>query len=212
MTFVVGLTGGIGSGKSTVADLFAAHGAGVVDTDIIAHALTVAGGEAIPALCAEFGADVIGTDGSLDRTAMRRLAFSDQSAKSRLESILHPLIRERSELLCGERADAPYVLLVVPLLVESAAYRARMNRILVVDCDESLQVRRVMARSGLVEHDVRAIIAAQASRAQRLAIADDVIVNETDQPALEAQVQHLHARYVDLASAGLNPHQVNANS
>ena len=211
MSFVVGLTGGIGSGKSTVADLFAAHGAGVVDTDVIAHALTAVDGEAIAALRTEFGDDVIGADGSLDRAAMRRLAFSDASAKTRLEAILHPLIRRRSETLCQAEGSAPYVLLVVPLLFESAAFRSRVDRILVVDCDEGLQIERVVARNGLSADEVRVIVAAQAPRAQRLAIADDVIVNADERTALAAQVERLHARYVALASALANPGQLNAN-
>ena len=212
MNLVVGLTGGIGSGKSTVADLFAARGAGVVDTDLIAHALTAADGAAMPAIRAEFGAALIAADGSLDRAAMRRLAFSDAAAKTRLEAILHPLIRAHSETQCQAASDAPYVLLIVPLLVESAAFRARAHRILVVDCDEALQIARVMARNGLPEDEVSAIMASQASRAQRLAIADDVIVNATDRQALARQVERLHACYVALARGQMNGRQLNANS
>ncbi len=198
-TFVVGLTGGIGSGKSAAADCFAAHGIGVVDTDAIAHELTAAAGAAMPALRAEFCEDVAAADGALERSRMRRLAFADPAVRRRLEGILHPMIRE----LAGERcrqAISPYVILAVPLLVESRTYRERCDRVLVVDCPESLQVSRVMARNGLAETDVRAILATQATRAQRLAAADDVLANDSDRAALKAQIADLHQRYLHLAA------------
>ena len=197
--FVVGLTGGIGSGKSAAADAFAALGVSVVDTDAIAHELTVAGGAAMPALVAAFGAEVAAADGALDRGRMRRLAFADPAARGRLEGILHPLIRALSAEHC-RLAGSPYVILAVPLLVESGAYRERCDRIVAVDCPESLQISRVMARNGLGEAEVRAIMATQASRAERLAVADDVIANDGDLANLEMQVGELHRKYLQLSS------------
>ncbi len=198
-TFVVGLTGGIGSGKSAAADCFAAHGIGVVDTDAIAHELTAADGAAMPALRAEFGWEVAAADGALDRSRMRRLAFADPAVRWRLEGILHPMIRE----LAGERcrqAVSPYVILAVPLLVESGTYRQRCDRVVVVDCPESLQISRVMARNGLGETEVRAILATQASRDQRLAAADDVLANDGDLAALKLQIAGLHQRYLRMTA------------
>jgi len=201
MSFVVGLTGGIGSGKTTVANLFAELGAAVVDTDVIAHDLTAARGAAMPEIIQAFGEKVLQEDGSLDRVAMRRLCFSDLSARKRLEAILHPMIRSESVARC-QRADyAPYVLLVVPLLIESGVYRERVNRILVVDCDEQLQVSRVMERSGLGVEEVRDIMATQASRAERLAAANDVVTNTGALDELQAQILTLHRCYVEMARA-----------
>ena len=197
--FVVGLTGGIGSGKSAAANCFAALGVGVVDTDAIAHELTAAGGAAMPALVAAFGADVAMADGALDRSRMRRLVFADPTARGRLEAILHPLIRTLSAERC-RLAGSPYVILAVPLLVESGSYRERCDRIVAVDCPESLQISRVMARNGLSEAEVRAIMATQASRAERLAVADDVIANDGDLANLEMQVGELHQKYLRLSS------------
>jgi dephospho-CoA kinase len=199
MSFIVGLTGGIGSGKSTVADLFAAEGIAVVDTDRIAHALTGAGGAALPALVAAFGAGILDAAGALDRAAMRRLAFADPDARTRLEGILHPLIRAESARQCAGAAS-PYVVLAVPLLVESGDYRARCDRVLVVDCPEALQIERVMARSRLTAEEVRAIMATQATRAQRLAAADDVLDNGGERAGLPAGVAGLHRRYLALAA------------
>lgn len=198
MSFIVGLTGGIGSGKSTVADCFASLGVAVVDTDVIAHELTGANGAAMQDIRAAFGESVLLSDGGLDRAAMRRLVFSDASAKSRLEAIIHPLIRRESEVRCWSAAGAPYVVLVVPLLIESDAYRERVDRILVVDCDEELQIARVAARSGLSDQEVRAIIATQASREQRLLAADDVLFNTAGRESLNDQVIALHQRYLKL--------------
>jgi len=197
--FVVGLTGGIGSGKSAAAACFAAQGIAVVDTDAIAHELTAAGGAAMPALLAEFGPEVAAPDGALDRARMRRLVFAEPAARGRLEAILHPLIRELSAARCRD-AVSPYVILAVPLLVETGAYRDRCHRIVVVDCPESLQISRVMARNGLSEAEIRAIMAAQASRDQRLAVADDVLNNDGDLHHLESQVADLHRKYLRLSS------------
>jgi dephospho-CoA kinase len=198
LPFLVGLTGGIGSGKSAAADHFAELGATLVDTDVIAHALTAPGGLAIDAIRAEFGDAVIATSGALDRKAMRDLAFTDPGARTRLEAILHPAIRAEGDRQC-RMATAPYVVLVVPLLVESPRYRERCNRICVVDCPPELQIARVKARNGLEEAQIRAIIAAQASREARLAVADDVIDNGDDLAALLEQVDRLHLRYLELA-------------
>jgi dephospho-CoA kinase len=195
MNFVVGLTGGIGSGKSTVAELFKALGASIVDTDVIAHELTAAHGAAMPAIEAAFGTTVLRADGALDRDAMRQRVFADPSARKRLEGILHPLIRAQSELRCHAQLAPAYVLLVVPLLVESGIYRERVRRILVVDCDEAVQVARVVARSGLSAEQVRAIMATQATRSQRLAAADDVVDNGAGPEALQARVLALHQKY-----------------
>ncbi|HOL65614.1 MAG TPA: dephospho-CoA kinase [Accumulibacter sp.] len=200
MTYIVGLTGGIGSGKSTVADLLAVKGAALVDTDVIAHQLTAAHGSAMEAIADAFGAEVVTVDGALDRAAMRRLAFSDPAAKTRLEGILHPLIRQRSDEACRQATAAPYIVLVVPLLVESANYRRRIDRLLVVDCDEATQIARVMQRSGLSAGQVRAIIAAQATRAERLAVADDVLRNDGDLAELAPQIDRLHHQYLRLAT------------
>ncbi len=199
MSFVVGVTGGIGCGKSTVTDLLAARGAAVVDTDAIAHQLTGANGVAMPAIATAFGSSVLRADGGLDRAAMRRLVFSDASARARLEAILHPMIRRESEKRCDAAVNARYVLLVVPLLIESGAYRDRMARVLVIDCDEGVQVSRVMARSGLSVAEVRAIMATQASRAERLAAADDVLLNDGDLDSLRDQTDALHERYLVMA-------------
>lgn len=197
--FVVGLTGGIGSGKSAAADLFAARGALMVDTDQIAHQLTAPGGAAMEAIRAAFGNGVVAADGALNRPAMRALAFEDPGTRKRLEAILHPMIRAESERLCLA-ATTSYVMLVVPLLIESGTYRQRVRRLCVVDCPEEVQVARVMQRSGLEERQVRAIMAAQASRAERLAAADDVIDNGGSYEQLAAQVERLHAAYLQLAA------------
>lgn len=197
--FVVGLTGGIGSGKSTVADLFVEQGAALVDTDAIAHELTGPGGAAMPLLVEVFGARVAGSDGAMDRAAMRRLVFADPAAKGQLEAVLHPLIRRLAAERC-QTATAPYVILAVPLLVESGTYRQRCDRIVVVDCPESLQIERVMARNGMRRDEVQAIMAAQASRAQRLAVADDVVVNDAGRTKIYDRVAELHLKYLLLSA------------
>lgn len=200
MTFVVGLTGGIGSGKSAAAEHFARLGVAVVDTDAIAHELTRAGGAAIGAIRAQFGDAVIAPDGAMDRAKMRALVFADPQAKRRLEALLHPMIRAEAERRIAA-ARTPYVVLVVPLLVESGDYRARVQRVLVVDCPEALQIERVVARSGLTPAEVEAILRSQASRQARLAAADDVIDNSGDLAALHKQVEKLHELYLALARA-----------
>lgn len=197
--FTVGLTGGIGSGKSTVADQFAALGASVVDTDQIAHALTAPHGAAMPALLEEFGAEFATPEGALDRAKMRQLVFSDAGARTRLETILHPKIRDATAAAAAI-ATGPYVILVVPLLVESGSWAERVDRVLVVDCPETVQIRRVMSRNNLPEAQVRAIMAAQASRGQRLAAADDVILNDDGIELLAPQISQMHAFYLENAA------------
>ncbi|HYC43051.1 MAG TPA: dephospho-CoA kinase [Noviherbaspirillum sp.] len=199
-TFSVGLTGGIGSGKTTVADMLAARGAAVIDTDQIAHALTAPGGLAIPEIRAQFGDAFLTPEGAMDRAKMRTYVFAVPAAKTRLESILHPLIRIETER-AAEAADGLYVVFAVPLLVESGSWKQRVTRVLVVDCAEETQVRRVMSRSGLPEAQIRAIMAAQASRSERLAAADDVIDNDADVMALVPQVDRIHALYTSLSAA-----------
>ena len=198
-SFFVGLTGGIGSGKSLVADMFAARGAAIIDTDLIAHQLTTPGGMAMPAIRAAFGDDFVTPDGAMDRARMRALVFSDVAAKERLEAILHPLIRSATEQ-AARAARGTYRIFVVPLLVESGSWSQRVSRVLVVDCPEQVQVERVMLRNRMPEQQVRAIMAAQASRQARLAAADDVIVNDGDMAALAPQVERLHTLYAELAA------------
>lgn len=199
---LIGLTGGIGSGKSTVADLFAARGVQIVDTDAVAHALTGAGGAAMPAIREAFGDGVITADGALDRAAMRTLVFENAEERRRLEAILHPMIRHTCELMIGE-ATSPYAMLVVPLMIESGSHwRERVARLLVVDCPDETRIERVMRRSHLERSQVEAIMATQATREQRLAAADDVVDNSGGQEALEPQVVPLHERYLALAAGG----------
>lgn len=191
----VGLTGGIGSGKSVVAAQFAALGASIIDTDQIARGMTVPGGPAMPAIVAEFGPEFADARGAMDRERMRALVFSDLGAKARLEGILHPLIRATA-LAAAESATGAYVIYDVPLLVESGSWRDRVDRVLVVDCPEDVQVARVTARSGLDASQVRAIMATQATRAARLAAADDIINNEGELAALAPQIARLHNLYL----------------
>ena len=190
----IGLTGGIGSGKSTVASLWVALGARLIDTDAIARELTATGGAALPALAAEFGTDILAPDGALDRGRMRELAFADPTARRRLESILHPMIGAVAQQRAFG-AHEPFVVFDVPLLTESSHWRRRCDRIVVVDCSESTQVQRVMQRSQWSEHQVRQAIAQQSSREHRRAIADAVILNEgctfTDLAADVSTLWHL---------------------
>lgn len=195
MTFVVGLTGGIGSGKTTVAQRFGALGAEVIDTDAIAHAITQAHGEAMPAIRDAFGPRYVTSEGALDRAAMRSLAFADAQARARLEAILHPAIRRAADARV-EASRAAYALVVVPLLFETRGYRERAARVLVIDCPPELQVARVMARSKLSTDEVLAIMAAQWPRWRRLQMADDVIWNAGEASALEPQCERLHAEYL----------------
>jgi dephospho-CoA kinase len=192
--FVVGLTGGIGSGKSLVANMFAERGASIVDTDLIAHSLTGPNGAAMPDILAEFGPQMADSRGAMDRVRMRELVFREPAAKRRLEAILHPMIRDAT-LAAAADAGGDYVMLAIPLLVESGNWKQRVDRVLVIDCPEEIQVARVMARSGLAEEQVRAIMATQATRAARLAAADDVIDNGGRIEGLTPQVDRLHEFY-----------------
>ena len=190
----IGLTGGIGSGKSTVAALLVAHGATLVDTDAIAHAITAPGGPALPALRQRFGDDVAGADGALDRAKMRSLVFADPDAKRALETILHPMIgaEAQRQATAAETIGAGVVVFDVPLLTESSHWRARCQRILVVDCSAEVQVQRVIARSGWSTDQVRRVIDQQASRERRRAVADAVVFNDTlSREALAAEVATL---------------------
>lgn len=195
----VGLTGGIGCGKTTVALMFQERGALIIDTDAISHQLTEAGGDAVVRIREVFGDDFVAADGAMDRGRMRALVFSDEVAKQKLENLLHPLILAvvYKDL---QRTDAyPYVLIVVPLLLENPLFQLLMQRILVVDCTEQQQVERVMRRSDLSEIEVRAIMQRQATRQQRLSRADDVIHNDGDRIDLAQQVAAMHQHYFSLA-------------
>lgn len=204
MPLVIALTGGIGSGKSTVAAMLGELGADIIDTDAIAHRLTAPGQPGARAIGEQFGADYLRADGALDRDRMRQLVFSDPAAKHKLEAILHPMIRAEVNAAVHV-AHAPYVVIVVPLLIETGAYRDLAQRILVVDCSEQQQMARVIQRNGFAPEAAQAIMASQASRAERLGHADDVVRNETDLAALRAGVVALHRRYLDLAKTGPSP-------
>jgi dephospho-CoA kinase len=200
MSLIVGVTGGIGSGKSTAAQLFRERGADLVDTDAIARELTRPGQPALEQITARLGAEHLAADGGLDRDKLRDRVFSNPDARRALEAILHPMIRREVEARV-RASTGPYVLVLVPLLVETGGYRDLVQRVLVVDCDERLQVQRTMQRSGLTEGEVRAIMQAQATRSQRLALADDLIHNDGSPEELARQVDALDARYRALANA-----------
>jgi len=199
--FSVGLTGGVGSGKSTIAAMLAACGAGIVDADAISHELTQAGGAAIPAMRATFGDQAIAADGSLDRTHMRSRAFSDPAVRLELESLLHPLIRTEMGKRAFETTTAgwPYVVFVIPLLVESGSKIDAMRRVLLIDCSKATQLARVRARPAMSETMARDIIGAQATRQQRLAVADDVLMNEAPLTEIRPRVELLHQTYLECA-------------
>ncbi|TMH59740.1 MAG: dephospho-CoA kinase [Betaproteobacteria bacterium] len=200
MAYVVGLTGGIGSGKTAVADAFAALGVEIVDADALAHRLSGASEPGFAAIRVAFGDAIVGADGELDRAALRRLVFADVAARRRLEAILHPLIRAEAERQVRGWRGA-YGIVVVPLLLEHEGLRSIIDRILVVDCPEEEQVRRVVARSGLNVKEVRAIMATQLDRARRRASADDILDNSGTISAIAPQVQLLDQRYRELAAA-----------
>ncbi len=195
--FKVGLTGGIGSGKSTVAALFAKRGVKVIDADQIARRAVAPESHALMQIVDAFGTEVLRPDGSLDRAAMRKKVFSSPELRATLETILHPVIIEQMHAE-AERAETPYCLLVMPLLLEAQQQHA-VDRILVVDCPPGLQRQRSMARDGASADEVERIMAAQTTRSQRLAAADDVVVNDGDRQHLETQVEILHHRYLALA-------------
>ena len=200
MPSVIALTGGIGSGKSSVAAIFKELGAAIIDTDEIAHQLTAPGQPGARAINEQFGSGYLREDGALDRDRMRKLAFSDPAAKKNLEAILHPMIRAGVDAAV-KAAHAPYVVIVVPLLLETGAYRELAQRVLVIDCSEEQQIARVMRRNALAADAVRAIMASQVSRSERLKHADDIIRNQTSLAALRAEVVALHREYLELAKA-----------
>ncbi|WP_106182879.1 dephospho-CoA kinase [Candidatus Pandoraea novymonadis] len=195
----IGLTGGIGSGKTTVANLFARHGVPIIDTDSIAHEITSSHGAAMTSIRTTFGSNFIAPDGSLDRNRMRALVFKDKKAKAALEAITHPLIRAKCEQ-ASSKSNEPYLIFVVPLLIESKAWwRPRIQRIVIIDCEEETQIARVMARNNFTREQVLSIIARQAGRAERRASADDIIDNNDRAPPITLQVKCLHKRYLSLA-------------
>jgi dephospho-CoA kinase len=193
----VGLTGGIASGKSTVARLFAALGVPIIDTDELAREVVAPGSPVLTRITARFGERVMKPDGSLDRAALRSLVFADPQARADLEALTHPPILEAMRNL-ARGAGGPYQLLVIPLLVETGLER-EVDRVLVVDAHEDVRVRRLQARDGATLDEARALLASQAARETRLAAADDVIVNDGDLHHLRDQVEALHARYVALS-------------
>ena len=193
----IGLTGGIASGKSTVADMFAEFGAIVIDTDLIAREVVLPGQPALDEIKRSFGSSVLREDGTLDRGAMRQLVFADANARRQLEAILHPRIQQETQHQ-SDQAGGDYQLIVIPLLVESSL-KSFVDRILVVDCDEETQIRRLLARDAESSAQARRMLAAQSSRAERLAIADDVISNDGDLVSTRSQVAALHEIYVSLA-------------
>ena len=197
-TLRIGLTGGIASGKTVVARLFAALGVPVIDADELAREVVAPGSPVLARIAARFGPEFVGPDGTLERRAMRTLVFSDPQARADLEALTHPAIFAVLEERAA-KAAGPYQILVLPLLVEKQDER-RVDRVLVVDCAEALQIRRLQARDGATLEEARAILAAQASRAARLQAADDVITNASDLQSLRLQVEQLHGRYLELAT------------
>ena len=197
---LIGLTGGIGSGKTAVSDLLAKLGAGIVDTDLIAHQITAANGVAISAIKKHFGPDFIAADGSLNREKMRSLVFTKPEARKSLEAITHPLIREESsrQALKLSQEGARYLVFVVPLLIESGSWMTLIDRLVVVDCPEEVQINRVMQRSNLPREDVERILMSQATRAERLKHADMVIENQGSLQDLEVEVQSLHQKILQI--------------
>jgi len=196
-SFSVGLTGGIGSGKTTVANFFADLGVSIIDTDVIAHSLTIPGGAAIPAIQKAFGVAFITSDGAMDRQKMREHVFKDPRAKQQLEKILHPQIREACEA-ATQTAQGSYLMFVVPLLIESGNWLERVQKILVVDCGEETQIDRVIKRNHFNRGQVLDIMRTQVTREQRLQHADDVINSEQDLSLVRQQVEQLHQKYLKL--------------
>jgi dephospho-CoA kinase len=195
---IVGLTGGIGSGKTAVSDTLAALGADVVDTDVIAHQLTAAGGAAMPAILSSFGQEALLPDGSMNRAYIRGRVFKDPQALQTLETILHPLIRQAC-LQQLQQSSGPYAVLVVPLLLEKQGWQDMLDAILVVDCPEPLQIERVQRRSGLEPNDIQRIMQRQVNRDQRLKAATHVILNDGDLQQLQDKTRALHTEFVAAA-------------
>ncbi len=203
MPLIIGLTGGIGCGKSSATNFFAAYGVDIIDTDEIAHKLTLPRGKAIDTIRKIFGTGFIAKDGSLDRNRMRKLVFSNQIFRNKLEAILHPLIYHEV-IRRISLATSAYIIIVVPLLLETNVFQKLIHRILVIDCTEQLQISRTIARSKLDEQEVCAIMATQISRQKRLEQADDIIVNDRDLDHLYKQVEMLHLKYLALSTEELN--------
>jgi dephospho-CoA kinase len=200
VTYLVGLTGGIGSGKSTVTEMLSSLGVRIVDTDLISHQLTQADGAAISALRSAFGEHFIDSRGALDRGKMRELVFSDLNAKQRLESILHPLILAQTRVQATSPSAAPYTLVVVPLLFENGRYTHWLQRVITVDCPEENQILRTMQRSKLDDTAVRNIMSQQLSRAERMQLADETLHNDGSLDALKIQVVEMHHRLIAFAA------------
>lgn len=194
----VGLTGGIGSGKSTVADFFKELGAAIIDTDAISHQLTQENGQAIPAIRSTFGDEYIDHKGALDRARMRQLITADANARRKLENILHPLILEECKTQLLSNVSAPYLILMAPLLLEASNFLQLVDRVLLIDCAEQNQIARVMQRSAMSEPEIRAIIALQLSQAERRKRADDIIQNDSTRENLKLRVATLHQHYLNL--------------
>lgn len=197
--FRVGLTGGIASGKTTVANLFAALGVPIIDTDVLAREVLAPGGSLLTEVIAHFGPSIVSADGKLDRRALRARVFSDPAERRWLEERTHPAIRALTDARC-DAAPGPYSMVAIPLLVETGG-AARFDRVLVVDVDPAIQLARLQARDGVTSREATDALASQVSRAARLAVADDVIHNDSDVSALRDQVEKLHRRYVDAAKA-----------
>ena len=199
MRLVIGLTGGIGCGKSLASQYFSELGICVIDTDVIARTITQPNGKAMAEIKTVFDISYLTKDGALDREKMRRLIFSDKNARLRLEKILHPIILSETvqQVAC---AHSPYVVVVIPLLFETKDYDTIVHRILVIDCDEQQQISRVMARSNLSEQQVKSIMATQVSRKERLQKADDIITNNQDADYLKTEVARLHSKYLSLSN------------
>lgn len=195
----IGLTGGIASGKTTVANLFAALGATIVDTDLLAREVVALGSPLLAQIADHFGPAILAADGSLDRRELRSRVFADPAERHWLEALTHPAIRALTDERC-DAAPGPYSIVAIPLLVETGA-GARFDRVLVVDCDPALQLARLTARDGTTQEEAKRMLAAQASREARLAAADDIIVNDGDIASLRAQVERLHLQYVQAAKA-----------
>lgn len=197
---LIGLTGGIASGKSTAAILFEELGVRIIDTDAISRRLTQPDGAAIAAIGEAFGADYLDASGALNRSKMRERVFANPAEKKRLEAILHPAILNQVTQLIAADTDAPYSIIVIPLLFENQRYRDLIHRTLTVDCPEEIQIARAMQRSGLEQAQVQSIMSQQIARAQRLALTDDIIHNESDLAGLSEQITRLHQRYLALAA------------
>jgi len=198
---VIGLTGGIASGKTTVSDQFAALGIDVIDADIIAREVVEKGSPGLRAIVEKFGSDILNDEQALDRQKLRKLVFSDSERKDWLNALLHPLIREQMQVQTS-KASSPYCILSVPLLIENKLNQS-VDRTLVVDVDESTQLNRAIARDSSEQHIIEGIMASQASRAERLAAADDVISNNRDVPWLQTQVNDLHQMYLNIVNKNL---------